>query len=123
MRSDRAVVRAAERAPAWTRRVLMLLVIAGLALMGLACGGAAKPPPQSDGRGAMPGSADWLGLNYNSTAAPGGLRVFASRGVVYDRGGALEISGLLVNTGCADLRQEDASSRLAVTGADSRPSA
>lgn len=59
-----------------------LAAIACLALTG--CGDPARP-------GAVTADADWLGLNYNSTAAPGGLRVFALRGLVYDRGGALEI--------------------------------
>lgn len=71
-----------------------LLAIACLALTG--CGDPSRPGP-------VPGSAGWLGLNYNSSAAPGGLRVFASRGLVYDRGGTLEIRAGRTVAGSPDL--------------------
>ncbi len=80
------------RARVWA--VLGLLAVVSIALMG--CGDPSRP-------GTVAGRADWLGLDYNSTAAPGGLRVFASRGLVYDRGGALEIRAGRTVAGSPDL--------------------
>jgi hypothetical protein len=38
-----------------------------------------------------PASADWLGLNGNSSASDGSRRDFAARGIVYDREGNIEV--------------------------------
>ncbi len=49
-------------------------------------------------------TAAWLGLNYNSGSGTGSLRDFASRGIVYDREGKLEVRAGTTPENSAKLR-------------------
>lgn len=74
-----------------------LLVAAGFVVSGRACSllcatSTTPAPLKSPGRpGRVSAGGDWLGLDYNSSSGAGSLRDFASRGIVYDRNGALEV--------------------------------
>lgn len=87
----------ARRRRAVITAALLIALAGGLLAYGLVCTASCPKSPRSahlpfppgGGRGSAGG--DWLGMNYNSSSNSGSLRDFASRGIVYDRGGALEV--------------------------------
>ena len=91
-------LRVHRRPMRWVGTTLLSL----LATSSVACGGAralmpapttAVPHTSSAPSPAArsPESAEWLGLNYNSSSNTGRLEQFASQGIVYDRDGPLQV--------------------------------
>jgi hypothetical protein len=79
-------------------RAAVIVAASSLAMIATSCGSSQTPPAPvppapapSPPRHGSPEPPGWLGLNYNSSANVGKLDEFAKRGIVFDRGGGLEL--------------------------------